>query len=613
MLTEDFYNIIDAELDLILDKYKNDTFIQKHSKSSSNQKAYSFLIWFLEFYGKTEDYLNYITDGNDDSSCDIIFSQVDNQNKKVFYIIQSKWNKLENCNKEIEKKEVLQALNDFDTFIRGYKEKINDKVKLKYDELKEHLKQNGAVKFIYLTLCNKNSSVNDNVKNFIENNKKTEFEFYDINKLKINYIEKNYKGIDPQNPLDTHYNPEEEKITLKIERLNRQSENIIRIEKPFEAYLCLIKPKIIFELFEKYAFSLFFKNVRNPLIKSNFNKEIEQTAIDNPAYFWYYNNGITAITYILPDEIRAEAEEIEVTGLQIINGAQTVYSIYKAYKEANSTKREIMDKEALVTLRLIKSGGRDFDLNVTRYTNSQNPITDRDFKANDDIQIKLQNESFNTNFWYEKRRGEFRSVPDGVKIVPNSIFANCYLAYYLEEPVHLLKNINQFKTSQKDLLFLSYKENKDGLYERLFNNEAKFIDFISAFYLYEILKSEYYKNQLFNFENFISRGLFHLLSLFKIVFTKYCNEKFKEEVNISNYIKELYENQKIEIIQKVFKYINLYLENEFDIKKDENSFNEMLKFLLTNDKYNKIKKLLEDMNLNIDEIENLRVDNGITE
>lgn len=89
---------------------------------------------------------------------------------------------------------------------------------------------------------------------------------------------------------------------------------------------------------------------------------------------------MTAITYLLP-EIRNEAEIATVTGLQIINGAQTVYSIYKAYKDASPVKRQIMDSESFVTLRILKSGGKDFDLNVTRFTNSQNPVSDRDFVA----------------------------------------------------------------------------------------------------------------------------------------------------------------------------------------------------------------------------------------
>ncbi len=60
---------------------------------------------------------------------------------------------------------------------------------------------------------------------------------------------------------------------------------------------------------------------------------------NNSQYFWYFNNGITAITSTLPD-IAEAAENIEVDGFQIINGAQTVYAIYSAYEEASLKKRK---------------------------------------------------------------------------------------------------------------------------------------------------------------------------------------------------------------------------------------------------------------------------------
>ncbi|HMP32240.1 MAG TPA: AIPR family protein, partial [Saprospiraceae bacterium] len=251
----------------------------------------------------------------------------------------------------------------------------------------------------------------------------------------------------------------------------------------FEAYMVLLRPKSIFDLFEKYGFALFYKNVRNPLLQSQFNEEIEKTAVENPAYFWYYNNGITAITYLLPP-IGKNAITVNLTGLQIINGAQTVYSIYRAYKNASLTKRIQMDSETLVTLRLLKSGGKDFDLNVTRFTNSQNPVNDRDFCANDDLQIHLQNASYQTPIWYEKRRDEFRETPNGIKKVPNHVFANVYLAYHLQDPVSVIKNYAQRTRTNKDLNFISHRDHKDGLYEKVFNKDTNFEDMLCAFYVF---------------------------------------------------------------------------------------------------------------------------------
>ncbi|MDI9365901.1 MAG: AIPR family protein [Flavobacterium sp.] len=602
MLTDDFYKIIDTELTAIIEKYKDDNYIKKNKSATNNQKAYALLIWFLEFYGKKTDYSSYITDGDEDSSCDIVFDNLDNQGQRVFYIVQSKWNIETNCNKIVDKKDILQALNDFDTILRGKKEKVSTKLKTKIDELQAHQRANGDVKFIYLTLSNNNSKADDNIKSFIENHKRTRFDFYDINRLKVDYIERRFKKIDPINPLENYYNPEESKIHIEVQRINPTSGNYIRVDKPFEAYVFLIKPKTIFELFEKYGFSLFFRNVRNPLITSDFNREIEETATDNPAYFWYYNNGLTAITYLIP-EVRDEATTIELIGLQIINGAQTVYSIYKAYSEANPTKRSIIDSEALITLRLLKSGGRDFDLKVTRYTNSQNPVNERDFRANDDIQVRLQNEFYSTNYWYEKRRGEFRTIPKGVKRVPNIVFANCYLAYQLQDPVGVLNNYRQRKDTRKDLLFVSHKDHKDGLYEKIFNKDSKFEDFVTSFYLLDII----IKRTSFDLEDTFSSNLYHLLSFFKIVFTKYCKSKFGEKININLHVQKLYNVSDTEIIVKIFKFINEYLEKEFNLNGDEKSFDKFVNFLTSSSQYERVKGKLEEIDINSEAIESIEL------
>ena len=52
MLNKDFYALLDAELQKIQQKYAEDPFLKKHHKAPTNQRAYAFLIWFLEFYAR---------------------------------------------------------------------------------------------------------------------------------------------------------------------------------------------------------------------------------------------------------------------------------------------------------------------------------------------------------------------------------------------------------------------------------------------------------------------------------------------------------------------------------------------------------------------------------
>lgn len=603
MITKDFYTVIDSELDLLLERYKDDKFIKKHKSAINNQKSYALLIWFLDFYGRISNYTNFITDGDNDSSCDIVFDSNDNQGNKIFYVVQSKWNNIDNSEKETDKDEILKALSDFETILRGEKQNVNEKLQKKLEDLDAHLKSNGEVKFIFLSLSQYKGGADDNINSFKNNDEKTKFEVIDINRIKIDYIDRKYKKIEPINPLENYQNPEESPVTIEFAQ---KSGNFIKIDKPFEAYMVLLRPKSIFDLFEKYGFALFYKNVRNPLLQSQFNEEIEKTAVENPAYFWYYNNGITAITYLLPP-IGKNAITVNLTGLQIINGAQTVYSIYRAYKNASPTKRIQMDSEALVTLRLLKSGGKDFDLNVTRFTNSQNPVNDRDFCANDDLQIHLQNASYQTPIWYEKRRDEFRETPNGIKKVPNHVFANVYLAYHLQDPVSVIKNYAQRTRTNKDLNFISHRDHKDGLYEKVFNKDTNFEDMLCAFYVFNTVD----ETTSFSYQDTFKTNLYHLLALFNVAFGNYLKVKFDESINVNKYILKIYEKGEKDVIIKTFKFLNKFVEKQVEVANNEEKTTErMFKFLFTLSHYEKIKDQLEDLEILATDIEQISIEDN---
>lgn len=623
MVSEAFYDLIDKELESLINEYKDDLYFKKNKSNVNNCKSRAFLIWFLKFYGKTDQYIQHITDGDGDHSCDIIFDAYDNQENHIYYIVQSKWNVKGKCHSSVEKAQVLQAINEFDSIIRGHKLTTENKTyQAKVQELQEHIKHNGEIKIIYLTLCSPNKDAEDNINAFLLNHKKTSFEWIDLERLKIDYINRKYKEIEPINPLSKYYNPEEENIELSIKQ-HIGGRSFIHIDKPFEAFVFLLKPSTIYNLFEKYGFLLFQKNVRNPLMVSELNQQIEKTITDNPAFFWYYNNGLTAITYLLP-EIRNEAETATVIGLQIINGAQTVYSIYKAYKDASPVKRQIMDSESFVTLRILKSGGKDFDLNVTRFTNSQNPVSDRDFVANDEVQKRLQEESFKTSFWYEKRRGEFRNRDiEGVQIVSNEVFAKLYLAYFLHDPI---KVSNVFSRKNNKFAFISHKQDKNGLYEVIFNENTSFKDMLAAYQIQSLIEC------CFEFDISVFSQNIILLSLFSYIAKDYYKIKYDanfEDVSIA--INKGFQSDDIDTFLKILKYINNSIYNAdfiIQLKNDEsdsldkdkndkiddnkqkgieNEIMHNLKLITSSGYFEKIKDELTSRKLALEDIDNLDI------
>lgn len=522
MDTSDFYSLVDKEISVIIKEYSSNLFLVKLN-TEEGRKSYGFLIWFLKKYAPyLKNVEEYITEGEDDSSCDIIFDNKDNFGVNVYYIIQAKWrSKSNSTSSNGMTKEIKYCLSDFQLVAKGKKSQstLNSKFNVKYDELKSHLEKNGETKFVFATLGIKDHQAADHISEFESNI--APFEIIDINRLKRDFIEMEYKGAKTHNPIETPYEPKGE---IEIEYI---VEKKITIEQPFTSYILILKPKQIHDLFSKYGFALFYKNIRNPLHHSNFNEKIVTTLKDNPVNFWYFNNGITAISDSIKP-IRTGTKAI-VHGLQIINGAQTVYSIHIAYEKANANERQKMDATAILTLRLLTSGGKDFDLNVTRYTNSQNPINERDFHSNDEVQLRLQNDFFdNTNIWYERRRGEFRKKIKNIEIVTNETFGQTYLAYTLKDPVNAKNKSKWF--------FISDKADSNGLYERIFHPKAKYDDMLASYYLFNFIerkrKEVYYKMKRIepkpngNYskeetkilqQEFVLHASFHILTAFQVL------------------------------------------------------------------------------------------------
>lgn len=558
MIITDFYNLINKELVEILQNNVADERTKQHKNIDQN-KGYALLVWFLKFYGQKDLYKSYITDGKDDSSCDIIFSNKTIEGEEIFYVIQSKYVKFdaattkEDAYPKIQKQEFGSTLNDFSIILSdertlGQNKNFNEK----YKALKLHLENNGKVKFIFFTLANMNEDIKDALSAFNKNYAPNiELEILDIERVRRDFIEFRYKEIKTSNPLAYSYNSEDNSIELTIERFKNTNRDIFEFEGRAKAFTFLLKPKTIHDLFRKYGFSLFFKNVRNPIHRSNYNPKIVETLLKKPDAFWYFNNGITAITTILPT-VGVHAQKIKIEGLQIINGAQTVYSVYNAYQEATPLQRKAMDNYAKISIRLIASSDEEFNLQITRYTNLQNPMHDRDFWANDDIQQRLQNESFKTNLWYEKRRDEFQLDEQqqkklNINVIPNTDFIYAYIAFHLQK--------SSLVISQRNYIFISKKDDKEGLYEEIFyHNNIAFEDMYAAYFVYQLIIE---MPRLSNYNGYE----WLLLMAAKTIMEKYFVQKFDnqsfKDFNLSGYILKigkLQSKEKIDELKRILIY-----------------------------------------------------------
>jgi hypothetical protein len=133
---------------------------------------------------------------------------------------------------------------------------------------------------------------------------------------------------------------------------------------------------------------LYEKNVRRFLPRSKVNKAMQATLRATPERFGLYNNGIT----IVVTDFSVTDDYIELTEPYVVNGCQTTRTIWEVFYQrlesggtgADPKLVEWKKKagEGVVVAKIVKVGAADSLLEaITRYTNSQNAVREKDFIA----------------------------------------------------------------------------------------------------------------------------------------------------------------------------------------------------------------------------------------
>lgn len=171
--------------------------------------------------------------------------------------------------------------------------------------------------------------------------------------------------------------------------------------------------------------SLFAYNVRGPLGKTGVNKEI-RASIQNKALhklFPLFHNGITVIA----KDLTVSANSISITDYFVVNGCQSVSALY-----ANS--KSLTDNLRVLTKFIKLEPTSPWVKTVTEFSNNQNGVRERDFMANDSMQIRLQNEfrnNYANEYSFEIKRGDAK---DPGKVISNEEAGLLLMAFDLKEP-----------------------------------------------------------------------------------------------------------------------------------------------------------------------------------
>jgi hypothetical protein len=302
------------------------------------------------------------------------------------------------------------------------------------------------------------------------------------NALEQFLIDESHGELERLEPAIQYFSPE----SISAELLNRQSYQPVnetiklshesKIDHPRLTWYGMIKVADLIELHNKYPKALYEKNIRYYLgsSKSDVNKGIQKTLINEPESFFYLNNGVTALCNIVDaKDKRASIRRLKVRGLSIINGAQTIASAAELMRSENSP--EISNAKVLFTLIQVAADG-SFGPKVTKARNSQNAVTTSNFASQDPQQERLRQELQGLGITYHYRPEAMAQPSNSSILLDEAIHALAWLQADPRYPVWLKSGKGDVSNPDTDA------------YKSLFNDQLSGAHLANAVYFSRHIK-----------------------------------------------------------------------------------------------------------------------------
>lgn len=363
----------------------------------------------------------FITDGPADGGIDAYY--IDSDNKRL-YLIQSKFRNSENnfVNKEIVLDELLSM--DIDRIIGGYTcnengDTYNGKIQQLIDTI-ENISDMPKYKTEIILLANVNTKYQQKIKKITGG---YGAEIYNYSRVYSELLFPLMSG--------SYFNPTELKITINVDK--NSAGHRIQYYPETRYGDCTVNalyvPTIeIARILWKYKNSILKYNPRSylDLAAGSVNEKIAGSITNlTTNEFALFNNGITMLSdeTIYSDKVgKKNKAEIIVVNPQIINGGQTAYTLSMLYDQYKDRPGIFDNKEVMLKIISFNMDDNDPDIqsnklklieDISIATNQQSPVIEADRRANDKVQVELQELIFNDfGLFYERKRGEFG---DGIR------------------------------------------------------------------------------------------------------------------------------------------------------------------------------------------------------
>ncbi len=235
----------------------------------------------------------------------------------------------------------------------------------------------------------------------------------------------------------------------------------------------------------KLEMSLLFENVRGYLGNTKYNTNIVSSINETPNKFFMFNNGITFTAKNVIAEPRNGNKmcKINMEGFQIVNGGQTIRSVYKFCEKAFDAEKL---STAEILIRIFQTE-RDDELknDIAEYTNSQNAIGASDLKSVSNLQRQIEIFLGTKEVAYIRKAGD---VGPRKNNYPISISME-----KLAQILYAYKGYPERASNAKKRLFSTY-------YNEIFPEDLDFDEMYEILMLYLDIVKEYEKSRYEKFE-----------------------------------------------------------------------------------------------------------------
>lgn len=263
---------------------------------------------------------------------------------------------------------------------------------------------------------------------------------------------------------EAHLAPGVEKVELELRAPGW-------VKQPYETLYGLLPISELHRLKHEHGDRLIAANIRRFRGTTEVNDQIMATAKNEPEHFFYLNNGLTAYCEKLQvnhlDRANVDKKAFTAHGFSIVNGAQTLGSIHRLCEEGKGDAPKGWVFLKVISLERCEDD-RNFAERITRSTNFQNQINDRDFISLDANQQRLCDALKLHSVNYHFKKGEENPPRDETNFdLEEAITALACLQTDNTGDLcaRVLANRNSLRTLEED------EGEKRSRYKRLFGSE----------------------------------------------------------------------------------------------------------------------------------------------